>query len=530
MNSYILLLLLSLCACCHCYSGNTTFLKLYDYEESIEHRPVVNLIQNITNIYMNDCVPYILYDEFFFNTIPYKFVLERLLQTMPNSFVHSYIDKFEYLESDKSRTFCNHFIVFVLEPETVVGVLDTVLKSKVILVTAMSQWQIKEFLLSKSAKRIYNLLIIADPTLQKEEFISKTASRDINMYTHDLYVDGIGSSSSILLTSWRKNTFARPSVNLFPRKLEKGFHGHQFIVSVAEQPPFVFQKNKGSQRDDGAFIWDGIEVRTLRMMAEIFNITLVIQKADNSNSNDSAEQVMCDVARGKSDIGISGIYITREHYDNVDFSNPHFQDCASFITLTSTAIPKYRAILGPFQFTVWLCVISVYLFGAVPIRYSQRRSIRTIFRNCADVGYTFWVVFGTFSNCFTFKGESAWNNVLNLSSRILVGTYWILTIIITSAYSSSIISFITTATYFKVVDSVAELLEQSFVIGTLDTREWKFWFNDTTDSSTNKLLKNIEILSDIDAGLENVVRKKRYAFLGSKEQLLFFISNNYMPR
>lgn len=46
---------------------------------------------------------------------------------------------------------------------------------------------------------------------------------------------------------------------------------------------FQFYRNKGSQRDDGAFIWDGIEVRTLRMMAEIFNITLVIQKADNSN-------------------------------------------------------------------------------------------------------------------------------------------------------------------------------------------------------------------------------------------------------
>lgn len=53
-----------------------------------------------------------------------------------------------------------------------------------------------------------------------------------------------------------------------------------------------------------------------------------------------AEEVISTVSTGKADIGISGLYITRRHYDEVYFSLSHVQDCAVFITLSSTAIPK----------------------------------------------------------------------------------------------------------------------------------------------------------------------------------------------
>lgn len=46
------------------------------------------------------------------------------------------------------------------------------------------------------------------------------------------------------------------------------------------------------------------------------------------------------------------------------------------------------------------------------------------------------------------------------------GTYWVFTIIITAAYSSSIISFITIPTYFDLVDSVDDLLNNKYHIGT----------------------------------------------------------------
>lgn len=48
---------------------------------------------------------------------------------------------------------------------------------------------------------------------------------------------------------------------------------------------------------------------------------------------------------------------------------------------------------------------------------------------------------------------------------MISGTYWVFTIIITAAYSSSIISFITIPTYFDVVDNIHDLTEEEFKIG-----------------------------------------------------------------
>jgi len=43
----------------------------------------------------------------------------------------------------------------------------------------------------------------------------------LNMYTHDIFVDGAGGSKVVLLTSWKNNSLSK-NINLFPKKLTKG--------------------------------------------------------------------------------------------------------------------------------------------------------------------------------------------------------------------------------------------------------------------------------------------------------------------
>lgn len=44
---------------------------------------------------------------------------------------------------------------------------------------------------------------------------------------------------------------------------------------------------------------------------------------------------------GRADIGVAGMYITSERMKDIDVSSAHSQDCAVFITLMSTALPRY---------------------------------------------------------------------------------------------------------------------------------------------------------------------------------------------
>ncbi|KAK7603162.1 hypothetical protein V9T40_003161 [Parthenolecanium corni] len=220
--------------------------------------------------------------------------------------------------------------------------------------------------------------------------------------------DGIGSSTKKILTCWRLDRLTRPDVNLFPPKLDEGLNGHRMVVSAAEQPPFVIKKNL------------------------------------------AADEVVENVHKGVADVGVSGIYTSRQFYNYIYFSSSHSQDCAAFITSSSTAIPK-----------------------------SVKR------------------------------------------------TYWIFTIIITAAYSSSIISFITIPTYFDVVDTVDDLIEEEFRVGTIDSRDWKEGFIDTMDNKTNELLKNIEIVNSSIIGLEKVRKQKNFAFLGSRSYLSYAVRSNF---
>lgn len=68
---------------------------------------------------------------------------------------------------------------------------------------------------------------------------------------------------------------------------------------------------------------------------------------------------------------------------------------------------------------------------------------------------SFWLVYGTFTNAFNVRGR-VWSD--RMSIRILLTCYWIFTIIITAAYTSSIIAFVTLPIFPSTVDTAEEIL------------------------------------------------------------------------
>nr|QMS80360.1 ionotropic receptor [Histia rhodope] len=141
----------------------------------------------------------------------------------------------------------------------------------------------------------------------------------------------------------------------------------------------------------------------------------------------------------------------------------------------------------------------------------------------------FWYVFGTFTNCFTFVGKNSWGKTTKNTTRLLIGWYWVFTIIITSCYTGSIIAFVTLPIFPATVDSIKQLLSGFYRIGTLDRGGWERWFINSSDPDTNKLFKKIELVSTIQAGIKNTTKAFffPYAFLGSQAELEYIVQANY---
>jgi hypothetical protein len=77
--------------------------------------------------------------------------------------------------------------------------------------------------------------------------------------------------------------------------------------------------------------------------------------------------------------------------------------------------------MGPFHWTVWLTLTLTYLLAMFPIAFSYSHSLTLLAQDPWQVENMFWYVFGTFTNCFTFKGDRSWSNSDKSATRMLIG-------------------------------------------------------------------------------------------------------------
>lgn len=241
------------------------------------------------------------------------------------------------------------------------------------------------------------------------------------MYTHKLYTDGLGSNSPVVLTSWIRGKLSRPNVNLFPRKLINGFSAHRFMVSAIHQPPFVAKTSSYDGTGNNRFDWDGFEIRLLKLMSQKLNFTYQILEPMHENELGQTVGVIDMVEIKQADIGMAGAFISNERILRTEMSVQHTADCVAFITLSSKALPRYRAIMGPFQWPVWLAIILTYLFAIFPLAFSDRLTLRHLYGNWGEIENMFWYVFGTFTNSLVFSGKFSWSNSKKTSTRLLIG-------------------------------------------------------------------------------------------------------------
>lgn len=128
--------------------------------------------------------------------------------------------------------------------------------------------------------------------------------------------------------------------------------------------------------------------------------------------------------------------------------------------------------------------------------------------------------------------RDSWSGSLRTSTRLFIGFYWIFTIIITACYTGSVIAFVTLPIYPSTVDTVNQLISGRYQVGTLDKGGWQYWFENSTDTASEKLFKNMEYVPDVRSGLKNITSAFfwPYAFLGSRDQLNYIVKTNFSTK
>lgn len=201
---------------------------------------LISLINNITLTYLLDCTPIILYDSYVdFTEVD---LLQKLFEMFPVTYVNGRINDQDEVDEPKilkPKQNCLHYIVLITDVQRFANIIKLQAVSKMVVIARSSSWAVQEFLAGPLSRKFTNLLVIGQSF--KDE--NNELEAPYILYTHKLYIDGLGASKPIVLSSWSRGKFSR-NVNLFPSKLRQGYAGHRFIISAAHQPPFVFRRYK----------------------------------------------------------------------------------------------------------------------------------------------------------------------------------------------------------------------------------------------------------------------------------------------
>lgn len=273
----------------------TFFGKLIEFDQS---QSLVSLLNMISKEYLDNCTPVILYDPLVENSA--LLLLEQLFRELSKSlieFTHgqilaTYVLKNQVmLKSYENK--CVSYVLFMVDVMKLGNVIGEQNKNKVIVVAQSSQWRVHEFLASEFSQNFINLLVIS----KSEKVPLPNEELPYILYTHEMYTDALGASVPRILTSWLNNNLTRPSVHLFPDKIKEGFAGHRFIISLAHQPPYVvymyvldmlFEPRVRNctfrgEDENNNIRWDGIDVRLVLLLSELYNFTVDFKPAKNTH-------------------------------------------------------------------------------------------------------------------------------------------------------------------------------------------------------------------------------------------------------
>ncbi|RUS82719.1 hypothetical protein EGW08_009499, partial [Elysia chlorotica] len=150
--------------------------------------------------------------------------------------------------------------------------------------------------------------------------------------------------------------------------------------------------------------------------------------------------------------GVGPVSLMSERKEVVDFTTPFAQEGVTFMMRKPGPDPNaVFQLFRPFQPVVWLClglmttvfVLAIFIVERASPFSGQRRG----------VWECIWAVYGYSVG----QGYSS-------SARLVLGTFWIVIIIVTSTYTADLAAVLTVKTQQEPINSIIELAGQSEIM------------------------------------------------------------------
>ncbi|XP_039625129.1 glutamate receptor ionotropic, delta-1-like isoform X1 [Polypterus senegalus] len=256
--------------------------------------------------------------------------------------------------------------------------------------------------------------------------------------------------------------------SLQERRLESDMQGVTLkVVTVLEEPFVMVAENILGQPKR----YKGFSIDVLDALAKNLGFKYDIYQASDSKygiqlQNGSWNGMIGELINKRADLAISAITITPERESVVDFSKRYMDYSVGILIRKPEEKINIFSLFAPFDLAVWACiaaaipVVGVLIFvlnriqavrGQTPPAHQQQPSGSS---PSTSLHSAIWIVYGAFVQQ---GGESI---VSSVALRIVMGSWWLFTLIVCSSYTANLAAYLTVSRMDSTVRTFQDLAKQ----------------------------------------------------------------------
>ncbi|KAL3189381.1 hypothetical protein MRX96_002694 [Rhipicephalus microplus] len=255
--------------------------------------------------------------------------------------------------------------------------------------------------------------------------------------------------------------------------------GHHPASRGTGTPPFSVSRRP---KPNGTVVYEGVDFSLISNLARVFNMSLVPVKDPEATWGAKRHGRWTGIAgmvsRREVDLAVSASFQTPYREGVLDYTHYYYIQVVKFIVRAPAEKPRALVIVRPFAVEVWLGVLVAYLVSLallLMLMHFERRNDRTgklSFLPTGDVALSLYLGV-IWQGCdWRFSGSP--------KRRLVAAGWWLLCTVISCAYCSLLISFMSHPGMEEALDTLPrlrrELLKGRMFVGTTRHTEMELAF------------------------------------------------------
>ncbi|XDV44854.1 hypothetical protein PO909_013072, partial [Leuciscus waleckii] len=281
------------------------------------------------------------------------------------------------------------------------------------------------------------------------------------------------SSSSFVLQLATWDSVHGLNGSLKESRIENGMQGVTVkVVTLLEDPFVMVAENILGQPKR----YKGFSIDVLDALAKILGFKYDIYQVSDSKygsqlTNGTWNGMIGELINKRADLAVSAITITPERENVVDFSKRYMDYSVGILHRKPEEKINIFSLFAPFDLAVWACIaaaipvvgVLIFLLTRMQMLRSQNppgaHHASSMFNSLHSA---IWIVYGAFVQQ---GGDSV---VGSVALRIVMGSWWLFTLIVCSSYTANLAAFLTVSRMDNTIRSFQDLARQmDFAYGTV---------------------------------------------------------------